>query len=117
MAVLRTEERRRRVVELREQGITYREIGRLLGVSHEQARRDARDAGVAAVTPAAPDALGARGSAFWVHALDAFDLDRHEQELLVQVCRLLDRLDALRAAVEADGTVVTTARGVRVHPA
>jgi hypothetical protein len=112
VAVLSAQERRRRVVELREQGITYREIGRVLGVSHEQARRDARAAGVTTVT-AVPDGLGPRGHAFWSDALDAFELDRHEEELLTQVCRLLDRLDALRAAVDDDGVMLD----MRVHPA
>lgn len=117
MATRSREERRRRVVELREQGVSFREIGRTLGISHELARRDTREAGLTALT-VAPNGFAARGGAFWAHATETFELDRHEQELLVQVCRLLDRADALQAVIVAEGPMVTTARGeTRAHPA
>jgi DNA-binding transcriptional MerR regulator len=117
MATMRPEARRQRVRELREQGMSFREIGRQLGISHELARRDARDAGLTALTPA-PGGLGGRGQAFWDHAVATFELDQHEQELLQQVCRLLDRADALQAEVAAHGVVLVSARGDRrPHPA
>jgi hypothetical protein len=107
-----TEARRERVRALREQGLSYREIGRQLGISHEMARRDARDSGLTALTPV-PDGLASRGQAFWDHATSAFELDRHEQELLTQVCRLLDRADALRVDIEQYGVVLVSSRGDR----
>jgi hypothetical protein len=116
MAALRGEvleaSRRVQAVDLRQQGMTYREIGRVLGISHEQARRYVRDAGVTGVT-AVPDGLGARGSAFWSAAVEAYGFDRHELELLTQICRLLDRCDELRVIVARDGVMVDG----RVHPA
>lgn len=111
MAHLSPEARRKRVMALRTDGMTYREIGRQLGISHEQARRDARDSGVTALT--AVPKLGGRGAAFWQHATDAFELDQHEQELLVQACRLLDRADQLQAEIADHGLMVTSARGDR----
>ena len=117
MATVSPEARRRRVRELREQGMSFREIGRRLGISHELARQDARAAGLTALT-AVPGGLGRRGLAFWDHAVAAFELDQHEQELLQQVCRLLDRADALREEVAEHGAVLVTARGDRrPHPA
>ncbi|WP_147375345.1 helix-turn-helix domain-containing protein [Jiangella rhizosphaerae] len=112
MPTKRPEARREQVRDLRDQGLSFREIGRRLGISHEMARRDARDAGLTALTPV-PSGLSARGEAFWAHAIAVFELDAHEQELLTQVCRLLDRADALRDAVEQDGVIVTTPRGDR----
>src|SRR5262245_23003810 len=97
-------DRRARAVELRQQGVMYREVGRVLGISHEQARRYARDAGVTAVT-SVPDDIGPRGSAFWADAVAVCAFDRHELELLTQACRLLDRAAESRAIVARDGVM------------
>jgi hypothetical protein len=112
MAMLRPEVRRQRVAELRRDGLSYRAIGRELGISHELARKDARAAGLTPLT-SVPGGLAARGLSFWQHATTAFEMDRHEQELLMQVCRLLDRADALQAEVDALGPMVETSRGDR----
>jgi len=112
MAGLKAEARRERVKSLREQGLSFREIGRQLGISHEMARRDARDSGLTVLTRV-PDGLGERGAAFWAHAVEVFEADRHEQELLVQVCRLLDRADELQSEITGHGVVLTTSRGDR----
>lgn len=64
-----------------------------------------------------PSELGSRGSAFWDHSVAAFERDRHEQELLTQVCRLLDRADALKAEVDEHGMMVESRWGRRPNPA
>jgi phage terminase small subunit len=66
----------------------------------------------------APDHLKARGRNFWARTLADFDLDDGEMELLAEVCRTLDGLDALAAAVERDGVTVSGSTGqTQVHPA
>jgi hypothetical protein len=70
--------------------------------------------------PAAPADLvpRGRGRRFWgaVHA--EFHCSTGETELLAEACRLLDELDALRAAVVKDGATVAGSRGqTRAHPA
>lgn len=68
--------------------------------------------------PKAPAGLGARGSAFWRDITGTYDLLRHEQELLAECCRCLDQIDALQAAIAADGVTVRGSEGQpRTHPA
>jgi hypothetical protein len=113
MAQMTVETRREQVKDLRQQGLSFREIGRQLGISHELARRDARAvAGLTGLT-AVPSGLGLRGQAFWDYAAATFEFDRHEQELLTQVCRLLDRADALCADIADHGVVLVTSQGNR----
>jgi len=57
-----------------------------------------------------PESPRSRGEAFAEHVLGTFDLDEADQQVLEQVCRLLDRADALRTAIDADGVVITSAR-------
>jgi Phage terminase, small subunit len=113
------ENRLDRVAELRRRGLSYRAIGRELGISHEQARQDHLATGRVVLAPV-PDVpvtpaktSSSRGQAFRTHVLDTFNLDQAELELLEQVCRLLDHADALQAAIEADGVMVTTSQGDR----
>lgn len=68
--------------------------------------------------PLTPKGMGARGRGFWRAAVAEFELSGPEVELLVEVCRLLDEVEALRAAVARDGMVVAGSTGQpRVHPA
>lgn len=70
-----------------------------------------------AKAPQPPRDLKARGRAFWREVTGAYALRADERQLLDEVCRCLDRLDALRAAVNRDGLVVTDKRGrVALHP-
>lgn len=73
------------------------------------------------VADSSPDSgvsdLGARGRSFYLDVTTEFEMDRAERELLAQVCRLLDRLDELRAAIAADGLMVESSRGASVNPA
>lgn len=68
--------------------------------------------------PSAPEGLGARGGAFWGWAVDAFDFDRQELELLAEACRQMDELEALAAAIAEHGPMVGGSQGQpRVNPA
>jgi len=69
-------------------------------------------------TPTAPTGLGGRGRAFWRATVEGFDLERGELELLAEVCRTLDEIDALAAAIGRDGVTVAGSTGqTRTHPA
>ncbi len=58
------------------------------------------------------------GRSFWAEAVKEYDLQAHELRLLTEVCRTLDELAALRAAVLADGVVIVGSMGQRrQHPA
>ncbi len=68
--------------------------------------------------PAHPHGLRARGGAFWSEAIASYELSGSELELLVEACRLLDEVEALHDAIEADGLTVAGAAGqTRIHPA
>jgi len=70
------------------------------------------------VTTKAPTGLGPRGRAFWRATIAGFDLERGELELLAEVCRTLDEVDALTAAIGRDGVTVAGSAGqTRTHPA
>jgi len=64
-----------------------------------------------------PAGLAATGRRLWESVMADYELDCHEELLLLEACRCTDRLDALAAAVS--GTVLTTnGRGEPVaHPA
>lgn len=71
-----------------------------------------------ASTPRPPSGLGTRGRKFWRDTVRLYDFDTAEQQLLVEVCRTLDRLDALEAVVAQDGPTITGSMGQTiVHPA
>ena len=60
----------------------------------------------------------ARGRAFWRDTAAGFYLERGELELLAEVCRTLDEIDALAAAIARDGPTVPGSAGqTRTHPA
>jgi hypothetical protein len=42
--------------------------------------------------------LGPRGASFWRHVTSSCDIGRPEQELLLEVCRTLDTVEALQEA-------------------
>lgn len=68
--------------------------------------------------PKAPAGLGARGGRFWRQTVGEFTLTDAELNLLTEVCRTLDTLDDLAAAVAAEGATTTGSTGqVVVHPA
>lgn len=65
-----------------------------------------------------PAGLRARGRRFWREILAEFELSTSELALFEAVCRTLDVVDSLHAAVRADGVTVAGAAGqTRSHPA
>ena len=58
-------------------------------------------------------AVDGRGGRLWFSVLDRYVLREDKMEVLTEACRLLDLVDALNAAVTADGPVV----GGKSHPA
>lgn len=68
-------------------------------------------------TPSYLDPDG-RGRQLWEDLTATNELEPHEHALLVELCCLVDELDALRDAVKRDGVTAVGSRGqVRVHPA
>lgn len=60
---------------------------------------------------------GPRGQLFHDAAVADFELSTSEVEVLAEVCRALDTLDALHAAIARDGTMVEGSTGaMRLHP-
>jgi hypothetical protein len=67
--------------------------------------------------PAPPKGLDASGRRLWKSVVTDYDLDVHEQLLLVQACRCVDRLDRLAEEAAAAEVTVINARGDQVpHP-
>ena len=64
--------------------------------------------------PAVPDGIGGRGSAFWISVQGEMEFDRRETDLLIEVCRTLDMIDSLSAAVAIDGIMLTGSQGQQV---
>ena len=54
----------------------------------------------------------------WLAIVGEWDLDEHELALLRELVRVVDRLDALAAVVDAEGLIVDGGKvGPRMHPA
>ncbi|MFJ3290386.1 hypothetical protein ACIPMW_34480 [Streptomyces sp. NPDC086669] len=66
-----------------------------------------------AVTPV-PDGLDESGTRLWESVADSFDLDVHEQLLLLQACRTADLLDRLSAEAARGRLTVRNAKGEEV---
>lgn len=66
-----------------------------------------------ASSPRAPKGLQARGRGFWKAVTADLELEPHEVRLLEESCRVLDRLEALDAAIRRGGL---TTGGGRVNP-
>lgn len=66
-----------------------------------------------------PDGVvkGGSGARLWREVLAGYDLEEHETGLLVELCRLRDRLDALDAVIRAEGVMLDGPQGRRAHPA
>ena len=62
-------------------------------------------------TRRAPAGLATRGKRYWSAVMGAFDLTDSELEVLLEVCRTLDSLDALDAAVAERGAMVPGSAG------
>lgn len=59
-----------------------------------------------------------RGRRFWKATQAAYELTPGETELLVELCRTLDEMEALQAVLATAGPITTGANGeLRAHPA
>jgi hypothetical protein len=68
--------------------------------------------------PRAPKSLKARGKILWRDLVLEFEFDAQELDLLLETCRVLDMIDALSGAIEADGMMIEGSQGQSVlHPA
>lgn len=65
----------------------------------------------------APQGLKAAGKRLWEATLNDNELADHELSLLEEACRVRDRIRDLDAAVQADGVMISSSQGSRVHPA
>lgn len=65
------------------------------------------------VTPA-PTGLDESGTRLWDSVAEGFDLDVHEQLLLLQACRTADLLDRLARRAEGAELTVVNAKGEQV---
>jgi phage terminase small subunit len=68
--------------------------------------------------PRAPSGLKRRGRAIFKQITAIYVLDPGESVLLHELCRTVDRIDAIEAQLAADGLSVTGGRGQipRAHP-
>jgi hypothetical protein len=60
-----------------------------------------------------PEGLGPPGASLWRSVLDVYELERHEELLLLEACRTVDLLEDLARSVDAEGHMLDG----RVHPA
>ena len=64
-----------------------------------------------------PRPLGCHGAALWNAITSSYDIsDEGGREILAQACAALDRAEALRAQIDADGEILRTKAGLRDHP-
>ncbi len=64
-----------------------------------------------------PAGLGARGRRFWATVTATYEFRPDEVELLAEACKVLDRLDALTAALADAPTLSVGSKGQAVsHP-
>lgn len=68
-----------------------------------------------AKAPKAPAGLGRAGSALWSAVTTEYELEPHEERLLLEMCRTADQLDALAVVVGREG--VMDPQTGRAHPA
>ena len=65
----------------------------------------------------APDGLGKAGRALWRQVNAEFGLAPHESAILVQVCRVIDRLDQIEAELSGAPLTVEGSTGQpKAHP-
>lgn len=64
-----------------------------------------------------PADLRDAGRKLWRSVVAEYDLDVHEERLLVEAARTVDLLDELEQAVRADGAVIQSPQGLKAHPA
>ena len=66
--------------------------------------------------PKPPSGTRASGRRLWASIVAVYELEEHELALLREAVRTVDTLDRLAAVVRADGGMIDTPTGVKVHP-
>lgn len=66
--------------------------------------------------PKAPRGLQTAGKRLWAVATEQFEWAEHELAILEESCRIRDRIAELDAAVTADGLMIASSQGSRLHP-
>jgi hypothetical protein len=66
---------------------------------------------------AVPRGLKSAGKKLWEVSTAECDFAAHELAMLEESCRVRDRIVELDAAVVADGLMLPSSQGARVHPA
>jgi hypothetical protein len=70
------------------------------------------------VVPSTPGSLKKRGRALWRTLFSGFEFDPEEKDMVHELCRTLDTIDALSDVIESDGTMIQGSTGQLVlHPA
>jgi phage terminase small subunit len=65
-----------------------------------------------------PRPLGEHGLALWRSINSEYDIsDAGGREMLAQACAALDRAEALREHIDAEGEVIRSKSGLKAHPA
>lgn len=65
---------------------------------------------------ATPDGLGAAGLTLWEASTASFAFEEHEKAVLEEACRIRDRIGQIRDQVDADGVMIKSSQGMRLHP-
>ncbi|RWF41845.1 MAG: hypothetical protein EOS65_10910 [Mesorhizobium sp.] len=69
------------------------------------------------LTSAPPRPLGQHGTALWQSVNGQYAIeDAAGIEFLTTACQALDRAEALKAQIDADGAVIRTKAGLKDHP-
>lgn len=63
-----------------------------------------------------PRGLGKPGQKLWKSIESEFELAEHELAQLEEACRVRDMIAALREQVDADGVMLASSQGQRLHP-
>lgn len=66
---------------------------------------------MAAKIPRTPSGLSTRGRAFWKNANQEFDFSHVNLAVLLEICRCIDRLDALDQSIQETGPMTTGSQG------
>lgn len=69
------------------------------------------------MTVRTPSGLKSPGKKLWLAVTGEFELSEHELAQLEEACRVRDRIAGLRAQVDADGIMLPSSQGSRLHPA
>jgi hypothetical protein len=68
-------------------------------------------------TQRTPAGLKAAGSRLWRQVSADYELDEHEEAILLEACRTRDVLTQLDARARLDGPLLDSPQGLKAHPA